>query len=55
MTYLLLPTLLFAPPIAALVITEGREVVIDHFAPGSFVAACENILKFGESLGPSPV
>ena len=55
MAYLLLPTLLFAPPIVALVITEGREVVFDHFAPGRFVAACKNILKFRENLGPSPV
>lgn len=36
-------------------IVGWREVVFDHFAPGSFVAACENILELRESLGPRPV
>ncbi len=36
--------------VAALVVAGGREVAFNHLAPGSL-----NILKFGESLGPSPV
>ena len=31
------------------------EVVSHHLAPGSFVAAFENILKLGQSLLPVPV
>ena len=41
--------------VVALVVAGEREVVFDHFATGSFVAACKNILKFRESLGPSSV
>jgi hypothetical protein len=32
-----------------------RKVVFHHLAPGNFVAACKNILKFGECLVPAPI
>ena len=32
-----------------------REVVFHHLAPGSFVAACKDILEFQECLVPAPI